>query len=74
MFSRLFISIILYITLVILIFVIKPSMMFDIDGNLKHYDYNNTCETSLLTIEIALPFLAIISYFIIIILEMIIDI
>lgn len=73
MFSRLFITILLYITLVFLIFIAKPSMMFDINGNLKHYDYNNTSETSLLTIEIALPFLAILCYFVIIILEMIID-
>jgi hypothetical protein len=73
MFSRLFLTILLYITLVFLIFIIKPSMMFDANGNLKHYDYNNTSETSLLTIEIVLPFLALLCYFIIIILEMVID-
>lgn len=70
MFSRLFITILLYITLIILIFIIKPSMMFDSTGNLKHFDYENSANTSLLTIEIALPFLAILCYFIVIIFEM----
>lgn len=70
MFSRLFLTILLYITIVILIFIIKPSMMFNSSGNLKHFDYENTTDTSLLTIEIALPFIAIICYFIMIIFEM----
>ena len=70
MFSRLFLTIILYITLVILIFIIKPSMMFDTGGVLKHFDYENSSDTSLLTVEIVLPFLALISYFIMIIFEM----
>lgn len=71
MFSRLFLTIILYITIVVAIFVLKPSMMFDLNGNMKHFDNVNKCDTSLLTVEIVLPFLALLCYFIILIFEMI---
>lgn len=72
MYSRKYLSIFLYITIIIFIFIFKPKNMFDKDGNIKHFDYDNDIGSSLLSIEIVLPILAILCYFITIILELII--
>jgi len=65
MYSRKYIIILIFITLLLLIFLCKPSMMFDNEGNIKHFGYNNdNYITSLLSIEIILPILIIISYII----------
>lgn len=48
-------------------------MMFDEDGNIKHFSYeDNDTSGSLLNIEIVLCILAIFCYFIVIALELII--
>jgi len=60
MFSRVFISVLLFSVFVLLIFLFKPSLMFDANGNLKKFDIHD----SMITIEIAVPIIAILSYFI----------
>lgn len=73
MYSRKYIIILIYIILVLTIFLFKPAMMFDNDGNIKHFGYNNeTNLTSLLSIEIVLPLLIIISYILYLVLQLII--
>ena len=58
----------LFIFLIILLLLIyfKPSMMFDINGNIKKYD-----EGSLLTLEIIVPFIALLSYFIVLVINVV---
>lgn len=44
----------------------KPAMMFDADGNIKHFNYEeNDTSSSLLNIELVLTVLAIFCYFIV---------
>ena len=71
MFSRITITILIYITTIMLLFLFKPSMMFDLNGNIKQFDYDTTISSSLLSIEVLLPIIAIICYFIVIALEII---
>lgn len=55
-----------------LIFMFKPSMMFDINGKIKHFDFDTTSSTSsLLSIETVLPVVALLCYFIVLIMELI---
>jgi hypothetical protein len=42
------------------IFLLKPSLLFDVGGNLKSFNIND----SMITIEIVTPIIAILSYFI----------
>jgi hypothetical protein len=73
MYSRKYIIILIYIILVLTIFLFKPSMMFDHDGNIKQFGYNNENNmSSLLSIEIVLPLLIIISYILYLVLQLII--
>jgi len=73
MYSRKYIIVLIYIILVLTIFLFKPSMMFDHEGNIKHFGYNTDLNTtSLLSIEIVLPLLIIISYIFYLILQLII--
>lgn len=60
MFSRIFISILLFSIIISLIFVFKPSLMFDANNNLKKFDIYD----SIITLEVAVPIIAILSYFI----------
>lgn len=54
-------------------FLYKPAMMFDENGNIKHFNYEDSDTSgSLLNIEIVLCTLAIFCYFIVITLELII--
>jgi hypothetical protein len=69
--KRTYIVITLYIIFLLLIFLIKPAMMFDESGNIKHFGYNdNDTSASLLNAEIILIFLALFSYFLVIALEL----
>lgn len=52
------IAILIYILILLLIFLIKPSIMFDGNGNIKTYT-----SKSLLTIDIIYPFIALLSYY-----------
>lgn len=60
MFSRVFISVLLFSVFILLIFLFKPSLMFDANGNFKKFDIRD----SIITIEIAVPIIAILSYFV----------
>jgi hypothetical protein len=59
-------AILLYISLLLLIFLFKPSFMFDIKGNFKTYN-----SKSLLTLDIIYPILALLSYFIVLVIKII---
>jgi len=73
MFSRITITVILYMTVLLLIFFYKPAMMFDAEGNIKHFDYDTSVNNvSLLSMEVILPIIALLCYFIVIIFELII--
>ena len=67
MYSRKYIIAMIYISLLLLLFTIKPSILFDKSGDIKHYNYETN---NIISIEIILPILIIISF----ILYMIIDI
>ena len=57
----------IYISLLLLLFTIKPFLLFDNNGDIKHYNYE---KNNIISIEIILPILIIISF----IIYMIIDI
>ena len=57
----------IYITLLLLLFTFKPSLLFDSNGDIKHYNYEKNI---IISIELILPILIIISF----IIYMIIDI
>jgi hypothetical protein len=67
MYSRKYIIVMLYITLLLLLFTIKPFLLFDKNGDIKHYNYE---KNNIISIEIIVPILIIISF----IIYMIIDI
>jgi hypothetical protein len=62
----LLLTILLYILIILLIFIIKPSTMFDLHGNIKTYN-----SKSLLTLDIIYPIIALLSYFIILVIKLI---
>jgi hypothetical protein len=62
----LILTILLYIFILLLIFILKPSIMFDIHGNIKTYT-----SKSLLTLDIIYPFIALLSYYIILVIKVI---
>lgn len=57
----------IYITILLLLFALKPSLLFDGNGDIKHYNYEKNI---IISIELILPILIIISF----IIYMIIDI
>ena len=64
--KRIYFVILLYILCVILIFALKPAMMFDLEGNFKHFGYDEKdTSASLLNIEVVMIFMAIFCYFIV---------
>lgn len=60
MFINIFIALLLYILILSLIYKFKPSMMFDLNGNIKRFDINN----SVITLDILTPILALLCYYI----------
>lgn len=70
--SRKLIALLLYITVIIIFFVFEPAMMFDDAGKMKIFDYNMAENTSLLSLVILSPLIAIVCYFLIIVVEMVI--
>jgi hypothetical protein len=66
------IAILMYVIMLLSIFLFKPAMMFDEKGKIKHFSYDES-ETngSLMNIEIVLCTLAIICYFAMIVLELV---
>lgn len=67
MYSRKYIIVMIYITLLLILFTFKPSLLFDSNGDIKHYNYEKNI---IISIELILPILIIISF----IIYMIIDI
>lgn len=57
----------IYITIILLLFTIKPYLLFDNNGDIKHYNYE---KNNIISIEIIIPIVIIISF----IIYMIIDI
>lgn len=58
------IPILIYILFLLILFILKPSIMFDANGNIKKYNPN-----SLLTLDIIYPILAVFSYYLFLILK-----
>ena len=72
MFSRITITILIYIIVLLLLFYYKPAMMFSNEGNIKNFDYDTELiSSSLMSIEVILPIIAVMCYFLVIILELI---
>jgi len=72
MISRKILTICLYITFCLSIFVFQPAVMFDNDGNIKCFEYDTEDNNnSLLSIVVLLPFIALLCYFAILLLELI---
>ena len=72
MFLRKLITVLVFITIVILLFVFQPSMMFDKEGNLKNFNYTVDDNTTLIPMILVVPFLAIMSFLIVLVVEIII--
>lgn len=69
--SRMLLSILLYIICLFIIFSFKPAMMFDINGNFKHFGYDEADNSaSLLNADIVFIVLALFCYFMIIAIEL----
>ena len=65
--------ILLYVICLFTIFLFKPAMMFDEKGNIKHFSYDESdTKASLMNIEIVLCILAILCYFAILAVEIIV--
>lgn len=69
MYSRKYIIVMIYITLLLLLFITKPSQLFDKNGDIKHYNYETN---DIISIESVLPILIIISFIIYMIIDIII--
>ncbi len=61
-----YIVILVYILILLLLFLIKPSIMFDANGNIKTYN-----SKSLITLDIMYPFIALLSYYFILVIKII---
>lgn len=68
--KRLFTVILLYIIILFIIFLSKPAMIFDANGNIKQFSYEDNNTSSLLNMEVILCILAVFCYFIVIAFEM----
>jgi|UniRef100_A0A6C0M005 hypothetical protein len=75
MLSRKIITLLIYIILLAILFAIQPNLFFDKDGNMRcfGFDINNSNDNSetILPLILFIPFIALISYLIILIIEMI---
>jgi len=58
------IPILIYILILLILFILKPSIMFDSKGNIKTYN-----PKSLITLDIIYPILAVFSYYLFLILR-----
>ena len=81
MLSRKIITLLIYIILLAVLFAIQPSLFFDKDGNIKCFGINSNDDASgatngavantILPLILFVPFIAILSYLIILVIEMI---
>lgn len=60
MFINILLSLLIFILIILLIFKFKPSMMFDLNGNVKKYNLRE----SILTLDLLAPIIALICYYI----------
>ncbi len=71
MIHRLYIAILIYMICLFLIFLFKPAFIFDANGGIKHFDYDDSnASASLLNIEVVLVLIALLSYFVVIAIEL----
>jgi hypothetical protein len=81
MLSRKIITLLIYIILLAVLFAIQPSLFFDKDGNIKCFGINSSDDSAatatasatntILPLILFVPFIAILSYLIILVIEMI---
>jgi hypothetical protein len=72
MLSRKIITLLIYIILLAIIFAIQPNLFFDKDGNIKCFGFDdNTTSNTILPLILFVPFIALLSYLIILVIEMI---
>jgi hypothetical protein len=69
MFSRKIITLSIYLLIVILIFTIQPSLMFNSNGEMKTFGYYNNEETTIIPVLLFLPILALILFISVLIIE-----
>ena len=69
MFSRKIISISIYLIIVILIFIIKPEIMFNSKGEMKNFGYYINEETTIIPVILFLPILALLLFIFTLIIE-----
>jgi len=71
MFSRRIITLVIYLLIVAILFVTRPYIMFDGDGNMKKFGYKIDDETTIIPVMLVLPLLAIILYLTVLMIELI---
>jgi len=76
MLSRKIITLLIYIIILAILFAIQPKLFFDNEGNMKCFGFDtNNSEASnantILPLILFVPFIAILSYLVILIIEMI---
>jgi len=69
MFSIKIISISIYLMIVILIFIIKPEIMFNSKGEMKNFGYYINEETTIIPVILFLPILALLLFIFTLIIE-----
>jgi hypothetical protein len=69
MFSKKIISIAIYLIAVILLFTIKPNIMFKSDGEMKNFGYFINKETTIIPVVLFLPLFALILFIFTLIIE-----
>lgn len=62
------IPILIYLIIIILLFILRPSLMFETSGNIKTYNPNSS-----LTLDLMYPIIAILSYYIYLIIKIIVS-
>jgi hypothetical protein len=71
MLSRKIITLLIYIVFLGVLFAIQPNLFFDKDGNIRCFGIENSETSSILPLILFVPFIAILSYILILIIEMI---
>jgi hypothetical protein len=71
MLSRKIITLLIYIIFLAVLFAIQPNLFFDKDGNIRCFGIDNSDANTILPLVLFVPFIAILSYLLILIIEMI---
>jgi len=59
-----FITVLIYILIILLLFLLKPSIMFDMHGNIKTYN-----SKSLMTLDLMYPLIALLCYYFVLVIK-----